>query len=185
MRALLLLLFSVSALGQVTGKPITSLPPTNAVVEFSPPAACIAWWERDKDRYGNYSMSVAAFDPSMDPAVERPVLDALNARDLVGLIGLRTHNIKDMPAAYPCITKLGPRPITWAVAPISTGKRPVYALDPVTKKRGAQKGTVTTTLNGQPRRVNCLVRSVETTSSTYCRVDTGDPGTVVVLSKEQ
>lgn len=165
------MLFAQPARSQVTDLPVRSYPPSDAVmsVDLFSGRACVAWWKRSEDRYGDYVLSRAAVDGTMLLAQARAEVEAgINARDLIALNKARTHNLSDLfMALQPCLDKLPAPPRAWIVAPIASGERPAYILNP-DGTRGPQNGYVPTTLAGEPHTCYCKTRSVETTSSTYC-----------------
>lgn len=155
----------------VTDAPIMALPATlegaALDVDIANQRACAAWWVRDADRYGDWHVASAFCSGAACTAA----LDALGKPGaLATLTAMRTVNITAADVR-PCIDKLPVPPAAWIVAPISTGKRPAYLLK-ADGTRGAQSGYADTTLSGNgntvPMWCNCRVRSVETTSSTYC-----------------
>lgn len=159
---------------QVTDKPITTSPMTWAgrVVDVTPAPfrACVAGWTRDTDRYGDWLLAVAFVDYSRMTATQIAAhAAAFGNGDLAALSALHTVNVsRSDPAVAPCIAKLtAPAPV-WQVASLASGKRPAYLLG-ADGKRGAQSGTADVKLStGEPMPCNCKVRSVETTTSTYC-----------------
>lgn len=180
----------------VTDKPITKMPTLGSIasdVNLAAGRGCAAWWERDKDRFGDYHIAEAAFDMSLLGAPGMQTLQqAFNARDLGALTAARTHNMRDLTAARaPCmddarseqLRALLPPP-AWTVAPIASGYRPAYMLK-ADGTRGSKSGDIPTTHGGKPAPCNCKVRSVETTSSTYCRPLSEPPGQqIVTLCRE-
>jgi hypothetical protein len=186
--ASLLLLAALTASAQVTDTPITSWPTAWRGVVTSgtvnPPTGCIAGWSRPADRYADWQMSVAFVDGAQ-LAADAPaaIASAVAAQNLGALNALRTADVGQN--ARPCTDKLGPRPLAWYVSPLASGKRRAYTLLP-DGTRGAVSGIVLTLTDGAATRCNCLVRSVETTTSTYCAVKTDvvpDRVTLCLLAK--
>lgn len=140
-------------------------------VQAQPFRACMAGYHRAADPYGDWLRAVAWVDfARLTQAQIAAIGAAFAAADLAALTALRTVIVdgdKDQAAA-PCLAKLGPMPPpVWRVAALASGKRPAYTLG-ADGKRGAQSGTADVLIEGQPMPCNCKVRSVETTSSTYC-----------------
>jgi len=175
----------------VTDKPITSMPQTwtGVVVDVtaSPFSACVAGWERSQDKYGPYLLRKAFVDCGRLNASQcAAATRAAAAGDLAAMAVLRTSNAAADPALQRCLDKLEAPPPTWVVAPIASGKRPAYLLNE-DGSRGRQLGTADTMLEATPMWCNCRVRSIETTSSTYCSwatarqtFDVGEPKRVTL-----
>lgn len=183
MKALFLFLLAFSAQAQVTDPPILTMPPADAVydIRLKEGMGCVAWWEKDTDPYGDYHLVRAALDVKQLPAVGL-IQNALNTRDIPALVKARTVDAAALDAVYePCKQKLSAPPLRWIVAPTTTGKRPAFPLK-ADGTRGAQQGTADTTISGKPMWCNCHVRSIETTSSTYCAWATA--ASLVTLCRE-
>lgn len=154
-----------AARAQVTDLPILDFPNLATIaVDMDLVAAkgCAAWWARDRDPYGDWHVNSAFCQGA-----------ACNVAgtDLAAMAKARTRNV-EAEDIRPCMAKLGPiPPPAWIVAPITSGQRPAYILNP-DGTRGAKSGVALVTLalgdTSGPMWCNCRVRSVETTSSTYC-----------------
>lgn len=161
---------------------------TNRVVDVqaSPFRACVAGYHREADRYGGWMVAIAWVDFARLSAAQIAALSAAASNgDLIALGAMRTvtAGAAQDPAAAPCRAKLVPPPPVWRVAPIASGHRPLYVLGP-DRKRGAAAGSApVATTTGGPTPCNCKIRSVETTSSTYCALAAGPP-TQVTLCRE-
>lgn len=163
------MLFAGVARAEVTDAPITTWPTTwrGTVWDGSLTKGCVAGWSRPDDRFADWQLSAAWVDASRLPATAPAAMaSAVAAQNLAALAAMRTHPI-ERADVQPCLDKLTPKPLAWAVAPLASGKRPAYLLT-ATGTRGAQSGTVDVLTAGQPTRCNCLVRSAELTSSVYC-----------------
>jgi hypothetical protein len=138
-------------------------------VQVAPTRACIAGWERDTDRFGDWLLRRAFVDfGRLDLIQQAAIASAISAGDLAALAAMRTVPVTDTdPAMAPCMAKLIIPPPVWIVAPLTSGKRPAYLLN-ADKTRGAQSGTADTLIEGQQMPCDCKTRSVETTTSTYC-----------------
>lgn len=181
----------------VTDPPILAMPATldgvALSVDMAQQRACAAWWVRDDDKYGDWHIASAY----CAGAVCTAALDALTKPDaLPALTKMRTANVTRADV-QPCLDKIGaPPPAAWIVAPIASGQRPAYLLN-ADGTRGQRSGSAPTTLRPSdgsapvPMWCNCRVRSVETTSSTYCAWatmrETADPAepTRVALCRAQ
>lgn len=179
--------FGMPAHGQTADKMITVNPTqwTNRVIDVqpSPFRACVAGYHRGADRYGGWMVAVAWVDFARLTSAQIAAISAAAANgDLIALAGLRTVTTggADDAAAQPCRAKLVPPPPVWRVATLASGQRPAYALG-ADGKRGAQAGTAPVlTTTGGPTPCNCKIRSVETTSSTYCAWASAPPDRVTL-----
>jgi hypothetical protein len=177
------MLFATQAQGQE--RPITSWPSTwtGVVFDFSmnDKTGCIAGWAPAPDRYSEPLLQIAFVDGArLTGAAQAEISRGITTQSLAALSAVRYVPVFSItpdgrwldPIAQPCYDKLKPPAAPWIVAPITSGKRPVYALK-ADGTRGAQWGYASVTLTGNGKTAanwcECYRwRSKETTSSTYC-----------------
>jgi len=191
------------ASAQVTDTPITRMPSIDSMrvdVDLRAGRHCSSWWVRDADRYGDYHRAKAAVDvPLLASSTVTALQAAVAARDLPGLVKLRTHNVKDLqPALRACVPDWEPkadavleavrqrdldrhaatRPEPAWVVPASRaadGTNPAYCLQADGTRSATPCDRVPATITGNGATVaswcDCTVRSKEPagSSSTYCR----------------
>jgi hypothetical protein len=183
---------------QVTDTPVTARPALNKlVVEMdSMGRMCAVWWARDSNRYGDYHLAAAVLDPTKVAASVRDALKAaIVAQDVAALTKMRTHDVRDLrealelcvpsdePSVDPAVEAKRQRmldalsrvlqPAAWIVSKSSSadGTNPAYCLKAdgtrdTTKSCGRAASLVPGTT--KPMWCDCLVRSVETTQTSYC-----------------